>query len=57
LDKRDGDIQWTSSAPGTASVDETGLVTGIAAGNATITATTWYQGVEYTASYGIKVVS
>ena len=32
-------VTWTSSAPGIATVDGTGLVTGVAAGSATITAT------------------
>src|SRR5215510_6725089 len=33
-------ITWTSSAPGVAAVDSSGLVTGMAGGDATITATT-----------------
>ncbi len=35
----DSDVTWTSSAPGTASVSASGLVNGVAAGNASITAT------------------
>ena len=34
-----GTVTWTSSAEGTATVDENGLVTGVASGSATITAT------------------
>jgi hypothetical protein len=33
-----GEVRWTSSAPGTAIVDGNGLVVGVAAGQATITA-------------------
>jgi hypothetical protein len=44
-------VAWSSSANGTASVSQSGLVTGVAAGNATITATS--EGVPGTA--GVEV--
>ncbi|HUS79991.1 MAG TPA: Ig-like domain-containing protein, partial [Armatimonadota bacterium] len=37
---------WTSSAPAVASVSDTGVVTGVGAGNATITATETREGVN-----------
>ena len=46
-------VTWSSSAPGIASVDSNGLVTGHVAGNATITATS--ESVDGTATITVQV--
>ena len=46
-------VTWSSSAPGVASVDSNGLVTGQAAGSATITATS--EGVDGTSNVTVQV--
>ena len=47
-------VTWASSAPGIASVDSNGLVTGHAVGSATITATS--EGVDGTALVTVQVI-
>lgn len=42
----EGIVEWTSSNPEIASVDDTGLVTGVAAGSITITATLYNLSVQ-----------
>ena len=39
-DATDKTVTWTSSAPGIASVDENGTISGLSAGNAVVTVTT-----------------
>lgn len=53
IDATDQSVVWSSSNPDVAAVDATGLVTGVAGGEATITATTGTGG--YTASCKVKV--
>jgi Bacterial Ig-like domain (group 2) len=47
-------VSWSSDTPGTASVDSTGLVTGVAAGSATVTATS--EGKDGTSSVTVMTV-
>lgn len=47
-------VNWTSSAPGVASVDKTGKVTALTPGSATITATTEDGGKTATVSVTVK---
>ncbi len=53
IDATDQSVIWSSSNPNVATVDTTGLVTGVAGGEATITATTGSGG--YTATCLVKV--
>ena len=50
----DKGVTWTTSAPGIATVDENGVVTGVSAGEATITVTSKVNS-EYTASCLVTV--
>lgn len=51
----DAEVTWSSSAEGTASVSEEGLVTGVTAGSATITATITVSGQTYTDTCAVTV--
>ena len=48
-------ITWTSSAPGKATVNESGIVTGVEAGSATITATITVDETDYTDTCAITI--
>ena len=50
-------VTWTSDDPDDATVDENGVVTGVAVGTAGIHATITVEGVDYTATCGVKVVA
>lgn len=56
-DATNKDVEWTSSNNEVATVDENGLVKGVSAGNATITATTVFGGVTGTASITVSELS
>lgn len=52
-DATDGSVTWASSNPEVATVDETGLITGISQGTATITITTNDGGFSSTCKVGV----
>ena len=53
----DAPITWTTSDASVATVDENGVVTGIAQGKATVTATATYNGVTKTATCQVAVLN
>lgn len=57
VDADDKSVSWTSSNNNIATVDSNGLVTGVAAGSATITATTTDGGLTATFSATVKALS
>ena len=52
---RTAEITWTSSAEGKATVSSTGIVTGIEAGSATITAKITVDETDYTDTCAVTV--
>ena len=51
------EFYWTSMNPDVATVDNTGLVTGVGAGSATITVTMTVGGVDYSDSLAVTVTA
>lgn len=51
------EITWTSSADAVATVDDNGIVTGVSAGTANITATITVQGVSYSDTCAVTVTA
>ncbi len=56
-DATDKSVTWSSSAPGVATVSQTGLVTGVSAGTATITATTADGSLKASCAVTVKIAT
>ena len=56
-DATDKSVTWSSSAPGVATVSQSGLVTGVSAGTATITATTADGSLKASCAVTVKIAT